>query len=479
MGIERGALGSLLGHSGPVGESERYAARVFGAHRTYSVLNGTSASNRAIMSACVGDDEIALCDRNCHKSIEQGLAITGGIPVFLTPDAQSLRHHRPDSPAAPRARRRSRRASPPIRCAKAAGQQARGLFGAHELHLRRHVLRRRGRARRASRRASTASTSTRPGTATRASIRCTATATRCAAIPATHPKDGPTVFATHSTHKLLAALSQTSFIHIRDGRGAIDHGRFNEAYCSQASTSPLYALIASNDVAAAMMDGPAGQALTQETHRRGRRLPARGGARTRRSSWRRRTGSSRPGMPTRSRDPKTASASRSTKRRAELLATDPNCWVLHPGESWHGFDELPDGWCMLDPIKFGIVCPGMQDDGELADERHPGRHRHRLSRRVTASCRRAPPITWCCSCSRSASPRASGARCSTRCSTSRPTTTATRRSPRCCRGGRGRRRSVTPAWASRISATRCGRICARASRATGRRRRTRRCPRRR
>ena len=103
------------------------------------------------------------------------------------------------------------------------------------------------------------------GTATRASIRCTAIATRCAATRPTHPKDGPTVFATHSTHKLLAALSQTSYIHIRDGRSAIDHGRFNEAYCSQASTSPLYALIASNDVAAAMMDGPGGQSLTQET----------------------------------------------------------------------------------------------------------------------------------------------------------------------------------------------------------------------
>src|SRR4026207_2430743 len=82
--------------------------------------------------------------------------------------------------------------------------------------------------------------------------------------PGNHPDDGPTVFATHSTHKLLAALSQTSYIHIRDGKGAIDHGRFNEAYCTQASTSPLYALIASNDVAAAMMDGPAGTALTQE-----------------------------------------------------------------------------------------------------------------------------------------------------------------------------------------------------------------------
>ena len=37
------------------------------------------------MSACVGDNEIALCDRNCHKSIEQGLVNTGGIPVFLMP----------------------------------------------------------------------------------------------------------------------------------------------------------------------------------------------------------------------------------------------------------------------------------------------------------------------------------------------------------------------------------------------------------
>src|SRR5262249_15043238 len=85
MGIERTALGSLLGHSGPIGASERYAARVFGAHRSYSVLNGTSGSNRTVMSACLGDREIALCDRNAHKSIEQGPAITGGIPVYFTP----------------------------------------------------------------------------------------------------------------------------------------------------------------------------------------------------------------------------------------------------------------------------------------------------------------------------------------------------------------------------------------------------------
>jgi len=81
------------------------------------------------------------------------------------------------------------------------------------------------------------------------------------------PKDhtGPTVFATHSTHKLLAALSQASLLHIRDGRSPIPHARFNESYMMQASTSPLYTIIVSNDVTAAMMDGPGGVALTNES----------------------------------------------------------------------------------------------------------------------------------------------------------------------------------------------------------------------
>jgi arginine/lysine/ornithine decarboxylase len=73
------------------------------------------------------------------------------------------------------------------------------------------------------------------------------------------------VFATHSTHKLLAALSQASFLHIRDGRSPIPHPRFNESYMMQASTSPLYPIIVSNDITAAMMDGPGGPTLTSES----------------------------------------------------------------------------------------------------------------------------------------------------------------------------------------------------------------------
>jgi arginine decarboxylase len=369
MGIERASLGSLLGHSGPIGASERYAAGVFGAHRTYSVLNGTSSSNRAIMTACVGDNEIALCDRNCHKSIEQGLAITGGIPVFLRPtrnrygiigpvpperlEPAAIQKGIADNPLA-----KGAAGTRPVyavltnctydgMCYNAADAQSRMAKSVDRIHFdeawyayaRFHPLYR----------------------------------DRCAmrGDPAEHPKDGPTVFATHSTHKLLAALSQTSFIHIRDGRGAIDHGRFNEAYCSQASTSPLYALIASNEVAAAMMDGPGGPALTREVIDEA--VACRQAvARIRNEFNAKKDWFFSPWNADEVTDPNSGKKVPFHSASPELLATDPNCWVLHPGDRWHGFEGLPDGWCMLDPIKFGVVCPGMGTNGELEASGIPG-----------------------------------------------------------------------------------------------------------
>ena len=85
MGIERGVLGSLLDHTGPVAASEKYAARVFGAHRSYSGVVGTSGANRSIMQACMKEDDLVVLDRNCHKSIEQGLMLTGARPVYMVP----------------------------------------------------------------------------------------------------------------------------------------------------------------------------------------------------------------------------------------------------------------------------------------------------------------------------------------------------------------------------------------------------------
>ena len=84
-GIERGSIGSLLDHEGAFEKSEEFAAKTFGAHRSYSVVVGTSGSNRTVIQGVLTDADIAVCDRNCHKSIEQGLIMTGAAPVYMIP----------------------------------------------------------------------------------------------------------------------------------------------------------------------------------------------------------------------------------------------------------------------------------------------------------------------------------------------------------------------------------------------------------
>ena len=84
-GIERSSIGSLLDHEGAFKESEKLAAKTFGADSSYSIVVGTSGSNRTIMQACLSEGDIAICDRNCHKSIEEGLILTGAVPVYLVP----------------------------------------------------------------------------------------------------------------------------------------------------------------------------------------------------------------------------------------------------------------------------------------------------------------------------------------------------------------------------------------------------------
>lgn len=366
-GIERGNLGSVLDHSGPVAESEAYCARVFGSHASYAVLNGTSGSNRAIFMACVGENQIALCDRNCHKSIEQGLVLSGGIPVYMTPTRNRFGIIGPLLPQQfDRQRIASAIASHPLRaqmrgdkavyavvtnctydgmCLDA--ERAEGLLAqnSERIHFDEAWY---GYAR------------FNPLYQGRYAMR---------GDPAEHPVDAPTVFATHSTHKLLAALSQSSFIHIRNGRNPIDHSRFNESFVIQASTSPLYAMFASNEIGAAMMDGNGGQTLTQDAIREAvdfRQALARVHREFAKKGdwffqpWNAPQILSRDGAMVDFAD-----------ADAEQLGTDPACWALEPGAVWHGFAGLEEGWCLLDPIKVGIMVPGMGDDGQLLAEGVP------------------------------------------------------------------------------------------------------------
>jgi arginine decarboxylase len=366
-GVERASLGSLLGHSGAIGASEAYAARVFGAHRSYSVLTGTSGSNRAIIGAIVPENRFAICDRNCHKSIEQGLVLSGGIPLFLVPTRNRygiIGPIRPDqlAPEAIRARLESHPLKARVKDPKPTyavvtnctydgvcydARHAQDLLekSADVVHFDEAWY---GYAR------------FNPLYRDRHAMR---------GDPAQHPADGPTVFATHSTHKLLAALSQTSWIHVREGRRPVEPSIFNESYMAQMTTSPLYALIASNEVAAAMMEGPAGPALTGEVIEEAIRF-RQALARAHREFARRGEWFFWPWNPPEVDDGeggRVAFADADSTR----LATDPGIWTFRPGEAWHGFGDIPDGWCMLDPIKAGIVCPGMGDDGEMLEQGIP------------------------------------------------------------------------------------------------------------
>ena len=155
------------------------------------------------------------CDRNCHKSILHSLIMTGATPIYLVPSRNGLGIIGPISreqftPESIRARR-----SPPARCAQ--GDERQGApHGGHQFDLRRPLLQR--RRHQGSRWAirSTCCTSTRPGTPMRSSTSSTTATT--ASRPA-HPTRSPhaITFATQSTHKLLAAFSQASMIHVQHG----------------------------------------------------------------------------------------------------------------------------------------------------------------------------------------------------------------------------------------------------------------------
>jgi arginine/lysine/ornithine decarboxylase len=367
LSISVGELGSLLDHSGVVGAAEDYAARVFGADFTMFVTNGTSTSNKIVLHGCVTQGDAVLIDRNCHKSVQHGLAMTGSIPVYLRPlrngygiigpiSLDQLRPASIDAAVAATPLRRYMGDPRPV-YAVVTNSTYDGLC--YDIEAVDHAL-----GERVDRihfdEAWFAYGRFNPLYARRYGMY-------------REPGDdgGPTVLTTQSTHKLLAALSQASMIHVRQGRRPIDRDRFNEAFLMHASTSPQYAIIASNDVSTAMMDGASGQSLTQESIqeaiafrktilRLGREIGIRNDAGARGSWW---FGVWQPDTVV---DPESGDEVEFGAIPDDVLGREPSCWLLAPGAAWHGFDDLAEGYCLLDPIKVTLLTPGIDPRGELA-----------------------------------------------------------------------------------------------------------------
>lgn len=344
-------LGSLLDHTGPLAEAEARAARNFGADHTYFVINGTSTANKIVWHSMVGRDDLVLVDRNCHKSILHSIIMTGAIPLYLCPERNELGIIGP-IPLSEFSRES-------IQAKIDASPLARGRVPSSSGAMVKLVV---------------VTNSTYDGLCYNAelikqtlgnSVEVLHFDEAWYAYAAFHEfyrgrygmgtartEAAPLVFTTHSTHKLLAAFSQASMIHVQDGGvRQLDRDRFNEAFMMHISTSPQYGIIASLDVASAMMEGPAGRSLIQETFDEA-------------LSFRRALANLRQNL---SADDWWFSIWQPAKAEGtdDVVTQD---WLLQPQADWHGFGEVAEDYVLLDPIKVTLVTPGLTADGKL-DER--------------------------------------------------------------------------------------------------------------
>ena len=339
-------LGQLLDHTGPVAASERNAARIYNCDHLYFVTNGTSTSNKIVWNSTVAPGDIVVVDRNCHKSVLHSIIMTGAIPVFLMPTGNHFG------------------IIGPIPKAEFEWENIKKKIEANPFATDKN----------AKPRVLTITQSTYDGVLYNVeeikemldgkidTLHFDEAWLPHAtfhdfygdyhAIGADRPRCKESmIFSTQSTHKLLAGLSQASQILVEDAENTkLDRDVFNESYLMHTSTSPQYSIIASCDVAAAMMEAPGGTALVEESimealdfRRAMRKVDEEWGADWWFKVW----------------GPNDLSEEGIEEREA---------WMLKANERWHGFGNLAEGFNMLDPIKATIITPGLDVDGDFSDE---------------------------------------------------------------------------------------------------------------
>ncbi|HVG72171.1 MAG TPA: Orn/Lys/Arg decarboxylase N-terminal domain-containing protein [Vicinamibacterales bacterium] len=365
-------LGDWLEHVGAPADSERRSARVFGADWSYLVLGGSSAANRIVVTGTVARDDIVIVDRCCHRSVVHGVMLAGGRPVYIKPPCNGLGMVGPVAPwcLAPGHIRElidhsplTRNAASPNpvlavitndtydglccdveRVVSTVGQVAPRLhfdeaaFGyahAHPMYDGRHAM----------------------GVQTDA-------------------PDRPTLFAVQSTHEMLPALSMASMIHGRSSpRAPVEAPVFNQSFLIHGTTSPFHPILASSDIATAMMELPAGRTLVDEAIRDAiafRQTMAMTRARLLETSG-------TDGwffdifQPPAVTPPLQGETVPFAEASAEMLAAHASCWTLKPGERWHGFadGDVDADHVLLDPMKVTIICPGADASGVMTRQGIP------------------------------------------------------------------------------------------------------------
>jgi len=376
-------LGDLLIHEGAAALAQRYAARVFGADKTYFVLNGTSTSNKIVANAVLRRGDLVLFDRNNHKSLHQGALVqAGAIPVFL-PTARnpfgmigavdweawsemSLREQIRTHPLVKDPNRYQRPRPFRLACIQLATYDG-TVYNVRKVlekigHLCDYVL---------WDEAWIGYNAFHPLFTDHSPMR----------LGHLEP-EMPGLFSTQSVHKQGAGFSQASQIHKRDDhlrgqRRYVEHKRFNESFLMNASTSPFYPLFASLDVNAKIHDGRAGEALWDRCIELGIEV------RKKLRQFVRHYESTGTGPQERwffdpfvpdvvtlrgSRFSEDVTDVRWEDLPTEIIKAEQQCWNFDPARTWHGYAGYTDGYAMVDPNKLTLLTPGLDRlTGEYLD----------------------------------------------------------------------------------------------------------------
>lgn len=87
---EVSGLDDLHAPNGMIRDAETLAAEFFGADHTFFLVGGTTAGNLAMLLATCYPGDYVIVQRDCHKSITNGLELAGARPVFIAPDYDAL-----------------------------------------------------------------------------------------------------------------------------------------------------------------------------------------------------------------------------------------------------------------------------------------------------------------------------------------------------------------------------------------------------
>lgn len=80
-----GGVGSLFPATDAVKDSIELTQEVFGAKNSFFLLNGSTIGNLALAMTVAQEGKKVLVSRNCHRSVINGLILSGGEPVWLLP----------------------------------------------------------------------------------------------------------------------------------------------------------------------------------------------------------------------------------------------------------------------------------------------------------------------------------------------------------------------------------------------------------